>query len=102
MNNNKVYIYLDDIRQTPKGYIRTHSVNETIKLIEELEKQNVEIALLDLDHDLGDYASDGGDAIKLLDWLVERNTLYPIKIHTMNGVGRDNMQRMIDRFWWNR
>ena len=101
MKNKKAYIFLDDLRQTPGGYIRTHSVNETIKLIEELEKQNAEIVLLDLDHDLGDYASDGGDAIKLLDWLVERNTLYPIKIHTMNGVGRDNMQRMINRFWRN-
>ena len=102
MKNKKAYIFLDDLRQTPGGYIRTHSVNETIKLIEELEKQNAEIVLLDLDHDLGDYASDGGDAIKLLDWLVERNTLYPIKIHTMNGVGRDNMQRMINRFWRNK
>ena len=99
MNTQKVYIYLDDLRDTPKGFIRTHSVNETIRLIEELEKQNLEIMLIDLDHDLGNYASDGGDAIKLLDWLAERNTLYPIKIHTMNGVGRDNMQRMIDRFW---
>ena len=65
MKNKKAYIYLDDLRQTPGGYIRTHSVNETIKLIEELEKQNAEIVLLDLDHDLGDYAFDGGDAIKL-------------------------------------
>lgn len=99
MNKNKVCIYLDDLRATPKGYLRTYSVNETIKLIEALEKQNTEIVLLDLDHDLGDYSSDGGDAIKLLDWLVERNTLYPIVIHTMNVVGRANMQRMIDRYW---
>lgn len=99
---NKTKIYLDDLRETPDGFIRTHSVNETIKLIEELESKDTQILLLDLDHDLGDYASDGGDAIKLLDWLVERNTLYPINIHTMNGVGRDNMQRMIDRFWRNK
>lgn len=95
-------IYLDDLRDTPKGYTRTYSVNETIKLIEELEAKKTPIEVLDLDHDLGDYASDGGDAIKLLDWLVERNTLYPIKIHTMNGVGKDNMQRMIERFWRNK
>lgn len=102
MNENKVKIYLDDLRNTPEGFIRTYSVNETIKLIEVLESKGVQILLLDLDHDLGDYAFDGGDAIKLLDWLVERNTLYPINIHTMNGVGRDNMQRMIDRFWRNK
>ena len=55
--------------------------------------------ILDLDHDLGDFSNDGGDAIKLLDWLVERNTLYPIKLHTANPVGRANMQRMINKFW---
>jgi len=94
-----VKIYLDDLRDAPAEYIRTRSVNETIKLIEELEANNFDIQLIDIDHDLGDYASDGGDAIKLLDWLVERNTLYPINIHTMNVVGRANMQRIIDRYW---
>ena len=49
--------------------------------------------------EVGDYASDGGDGIKLLDWLVERGTLYQIKLHTANPVGRDNMKRVINRFW---
>ena len=57
------------------------------------------IELINCDHDLGDYAYDGGDGIKLLDWLLERGTLYPIRLHTMNPVGRDNMQRMIDKYW---
>ena len=57
------------------------------------------IELIDCDHDLGDYASDGGDGIKLLDWLLERGTLYPIALHTMNTVGRENMRRMLQRYW---
>lgn len=48
---------------------------------------------------LGDYAYDGGDAIKLLDYLAERETFYPVEIHTANPVGRENMYRMIDRYW---
>ena len=36
---------------------------------------------------LGDYAYDGGDAIKLLDYLAERETFYPVEIHTANPVG---------------
>lgn len=91
-------IWLDDVREAPEGYIHVHSVNEAKKLIEQLEQTN-SIELLDLDHDLGEYASDGGDGIKLLDWLVETGRCYPIKLHTMNPVGRDNMQRMIDRYW---
>ena len=32
-------------------------------------------------------------------WLAERGTYYPIWLHTMNPVGRENMQRTIDRYW---
>ena len=97
--NNKVFIYLDDLREAPEGYARVKSVNEAISLIESLEIQNIDIELIDLDHDLGDFSSDGGDAIKLLDWLVERKTFYPVTLHTMNVVGRDNMQKIIDKYW---
>lgn len=48
---------------------------------------------------MGDYAYDGGDGIKLLDWLVENKRFYPIRLHTMNPVGRENMLRMIWRYW---
>lgn len=92
-------IWVDDLRMVPEGYWGTKSVDETIKLIEYAEKIGEEIELLDLDHDLGDYARDGGDAIKLLDYLAVRETFYKIKIHTANPVGRMNMERMIDRYW---
>ena len=97
--NKKVKIWVDDIRPVPSGYEGTKSVRETIALIEEIEAAGGEIELLDLDHDLGDYARFGGDAIKILDYLAERGTFYPIIIHTANPVGRANMERMIERYW---
>lgn len=95
----KIKIWVDDIRPVPSGYEGTKSVEETINLIEEIEAAGGEIELLDLDHDLGDYAMYGGDAIKLLDYLAERETFYPVRIHTANPVGRANMERMIERYW---
>ena len=92
-------IWLDDIRPIPNGYIGAKSVNEAINLILKAEKEEINIELLNLDHDLGDYAFDGGDGIKLIDWLIERQTFYPIALHTANPVGRNNMQRTIDRYW---
>lgn len=92
-------IYLDDIRKAPDNYILVKSVNQAKQLIINAEQNNDSIEIIDIDHDLGDFAYDGGDAIKLLDWLVERNTLYPIQIHTANIVGRQNMERMIKRYW---
>ncbi len=89
-------IWLDDIRPAPDGYVHCRSVNEAKKLIVE-NKDKIE--LIDCDHDLGDYACDGGDGIKLLDWLAENCLYYPIALHTMNPVGRENMQRLVDRYW---
>lgn len=94
-----VRIYVDDLRPVPPGYIGAKSVNETISLIQEIEKNGGSIELIDLDHDLGDYAADGGDATKLLDYLVEREKFYPIAFHTANPVGRANMERVLRRFW---
>lgn len=92
-------IWVDDIRPVPFGYVGTKSVNETIELIEKAESEGIDIELLDLNHDLGDCAFDGGDAIKILDFLVERETYYNINIHTSNPVGRAYMERMISRYW---
>lgn len=96
---DSVKIWLDDEREAPSGYIHCHSVNEAISRIKFFEKHSVAIEELNLDHDLGDYAKDGGDAIKLLDWLCARETFYKILLHTANPVGRANMQRTIDRYW---
>ncbi len=92
-------IYLDDVRRAPDGYIWTRSVNETKDLIVQLEESGEKIEVLDLDHDLGEFSVDGGDAINLLDFLVERGTFYPVVLHTANPVGRANMERLIRRFW---
>ncbi|MBU5471543.1 hypothetical protein KQI85_14465 [Falcatimonas sp. MSJ-15] len=84
----KIKIWVDDIRPVPSGYEGTKSVEETINLIEEIEAAGGEIEVL--------Y---GGDAIKILDYLAEREIFYPIRIHTANPVGRANMERMIERYW---
>lgn len=66
-------IWVDDVRSAPENYIRCKSVNEAIAEIEaaiyfgEVD----EIELIDIDHD-------GGDYIRLLDWLEETGRNYPI------------------------
>ena len=92
-------LWLDDLRPVPYGYEGAKSVNEAKKLIQEAEHNGIEIEALDLDHDLGDYADQGGDAIRLLDWLAERGTFYPVEIHTANPVGRANIERILARYW---
>lgn len=99
-------LWIDDTRVAPDGYFWCRSVNEaisTIELVEYLETLRPDkriIEIINIDHDAGDFASEGGDYIKLLDWLEETGRNYPIHIHSMNVVGVENMRRIIQRNGW--
>ena len=108
-------LWVDDIRPAPEGYRWIKSVNEAkdfIEGIEEIfddnyflynpstgEKRYVNIELIDLDYDSGDYEKDGGPYIKLMDWLVETNRMYSLAFHSQNSVGLAAMKRMYRRYW---
>ena len=109
-------LWLDDVRPAPKGYVWCKSVNSAKRTIINFELTvenaldeydfpsaelwNMKIELIDCDHDLGEYAVDGGDGVKLLDWLEETGRNYPIRIHSMNPVGVENMRRIIQKNGW--
>ena len=99
-----IKIWIDDIRTPPSDeWVWIKSVDDAITEIiyDELNVEYVgEIYLISLDHDAGDYASNGGDYIKFLDWLEETDRNYPIHIHSMNPVGVENMRRIIRRNGW--
>jgi len=98
----KIRVYLDDERKTPDGWHRAYSVEDAIAflktgLVEEIS----------LDHDLapehyaGQLDSRTGYAVVL--WLEQRvmedeNFVLPIvRIHSMNPVGREHMERGLRR-----
>lgn len=103
-------LWVDDIHTPPtqNNYRVVCSVNEAKRVIEEFEKakelgrlcDDAEIEWIDVDHDAGDFYSCGGDYIKLLDWLEERGSCYPIRVHSMNPVGVENMRAIIRRNNW--
>lgn len=102
-------LWIDDVRPAPAGCHWVKSVNEAKAAIIEAEEYSdkprmidcdFRYTLLDIDHDAGDYANDGGDYIKLLDWLEETGRNYPIRIHSMNPVGVENMRRIIQKNGW--
>lgn len=93
-------LWVDDVRPAPEGYTWCHSVYRVIKEIEIAEMNNEVIELIDLDHDAGDYWQYGGDYIKVLDWLEETGRNYPIRIHSQNVVGVQNMRAIIEHNGW--
>ena len=100
-------LWIDDLRPAPEGYVWAKSVLMAIWHIMDCEPiykatgdKKYKIELIDTDHDAGEYAQYGGDYIKLLDWLEETGRNYPIRIHSMNPVGRENMRAIIRRNGW--
>lgn len=96
-------LWIDDVRPAPEGYVWCQSVNETIRLI---QGTNDVIEVIDIDHDAGDYAYDGGDYIHILDaieFMVANKQIKEvpmIHIHSMNIVGVENMKRIIRKNGW--
>jgi len=97
--NKRIYnmkIWLDDLRKPPQGYIWCQSVNQAINTIMNYGIPEV----IDFDHDAGDFACDGGDFIRLMDWMEESSIACKIKIHTMNPVGRQQMIAIAKKNNW--
>lgn len=92
-------IWVDDIRPAPAGYIWLKSVNETIQYLSNMS-DGYAIELIDLDHDAGDFAKDGGDYIRILDYLETVGYSGAIRIHSMNPVGVQNMRNIIQKNGW--
>lgn len=93
----KYILWIDDIRN-PYDYFGRYngifwckSVNEAIDIWNKYQNDITDICL---DHDAGDYQKDGGDYIKFLDWLEEKEidfTKYKWYINSMNPVGVQNI-----------
>ena len=100
-------LWIDDVRPAPNGYVWIKSVSGAKYAINAEEdykrafpRDSYGIELIDIDHDAGEYVDNGGDYIKLLDWLEETGRNYPIRIHSMNPVGAENMRRIIQKNGW--
>lgn len=95
-----IKIWVDDVRPAPFGYMNAYTTNIAINIIKLAIENKIDIEILDIDHDAGDYAYDGGDYIKILDWLEKNQISIPIRIHSMNPVGVENMRRIIRKNDW--
>jgi hypothetical protein len=86
-------IYMDDERQTPEGWHRTYTVEETIQVLETRQ-----VTDLSLDNDLGEGRLEG---FKVLDWLEEavyNDHEFPmpfVTIHSSNSARVEHMKRTI-------
>ena len=90
-------IWIDDIREAPEGFKWFKTVKDFIDWC--YQRQDLsDVALIDTDHDAGDYQEFGGDYIKIFDYLdkcgVKNVTVH---IHSANPVGATNIRKIIGR-----
>lgn len=102
-----VDIFLDDLRDTPVGFARRMTVEETINSIKYYQGGRVSgcsdglVGTLSLDNDLGEGQPEG---YKVLDWIEQEvftnpNFICPavIKVHSANPSARQRMETVIQR-----
>jgi hypothetical protein len=105
-------LWIDDIRPAPEGYLPFRTVNDALRYIR-LNSDFIEV--IDLDHDAGDCAKEGGDYINILNEL-ERLSRRPtaegaylgallrqqikFRFHSANPVGVQNMRAIIQANGW--
>ncbi len=104
-----VNIFVDDMRETPQGFIHFYTVNDCISYIRRIYKQGVTDFYLFLDHDAGEeYFQQGGDYINILRYLEDmrrmghiRHMRVKVHFHSMNPVGIENMRAIVkaNRDW---
>jgi hypothetical protein len=81
----KMKIYMDDVRETPDGFTRTYTVEETKTAL--LSRQ---VTFLSLDNDMGsdDPKTEGFNVINYIEELVNDDPTFPIPeivVHSSNS-----------------
>ena len=82
-------IYMDDLRETPRGWTRTYTVQETKTAL--LTRT---VTHLSLDNDLGEGLEEG---YKVLDWLEEtiyNDHTFPLPIITVHSANASRVEYM--------
>jgi hypothetical protein len=90
-------LFMDDARETPDGWERTYTVEETKKVL--LTRQ---VTHLSLDNDLGseDPKTEGFNILDWLDEVVNDDPTFPIpemKVHSSNAGRAVSMRLAIQR-----
>lgn len=90
-------LWLDDIRPAPGGW---HWVKNSAEAIVFYSCYAPYITEMSLDHDLGEDDT-SIKFLNVLEVMDQQGTLpmFSWGIHSQNPVGRENMQRIMQRFW---
>lgn len=88
-------VYLDDLRSAPRGWVRTHTADETID-----ELRSGEVDQLSLDYNLG--AASGQTGAAVLRWIDRQIAENPdwnppraIRVHSTHRAGRPLMIQLL-------
>jgi hypothetical protein len=97
-------LWIDDVREAPRDHVWIAGTNIALRFI---RAHAAEIELIDLDHDAGDYAEEGGDYIRILNELERLTRVHKMdfshikfRLHSANPVGVANMRAIIERNGW--
>lgn len=90
-----IRLYLDDLRETPKDYLRVYNYAEFVKWVNEHGLPD----FISFDHDLGEGET-GYDCAKfLVEYCLDHQMPLPyFTVHSQNPVGKENIEKLLENF----
>lgn len=113
-----IKIWIDDERPMPEGYdFHFKSVWETlldygaaVQHRRIFDEDYIQEVLLDIDHDSGEYCTEGGDYINILkalsdpkrldETIVMKGDTIKVHFHSANPIGVKNMRAIVESCPW--
>ena len=101
-------IWVDDIRTSPDN---TWTWIKSVRQFNKGGRTNVilgNVSVISLDHDAGEYYKDGGDYMKIIDWMdayfhdKSSERVPKLILHTQNPVAKERMQQVIMKNGWDK
>ena len=86
-------VFLDDCRETPNGFVRTWTVEETLDLL-----ATRQVKFISLDNDLGENFTEGYKVLDELEEMVYNDPTFPIPemaVHSSNASRVQYMKQVI-------
>jgi hypothetical protein len=90
-----IKVYLDDVRNTPEGWVRAYTAQEAIDYL-----MSGDVETLSLDHDLG-VEEIAGTGYQVLEWIEQEVHLRDFKppsvmmVHSANAPAAERMRQAI-------
>lgn len=90
-------IWLDDVALAPSDHVHIRSISEIKDFIDVMESKGLIVETIDCRNELCNFDKSSGEGVEFLDWLLEREPVYNVKVHTCSSFKDTKVVKVLER-----